>query len=190
MPTLRPKTGRCPAPGRSHNRPAAAFSFIELIVVITVVVILAVVTVPMFASMTEQRLRRASHELAMHLKLARDLAVATRRHTWVDFDAANEIYRVYIEDPNTPGRANRIWVPDPVTGSSQLQVTLNQGIWAGVTITTATFGTRTEVEFDRLGQPYDGLGNLLTSDGTVLLAGGGRSTTVRVVASTGFVCQE
>lgn len=190
MPAPRTKTGTCHAHSRSHSPPAAAFSIIELIVVITVVVILAAMTVPMFGGMTEQRLRRASHELAMHLKLARDLAVATRRHTWVDFDAANEIYRVYIESPSTPGRANRIWVPDPVTGSTQLQVTLNQGIWAGVTITAATFGTRTEVEFDRLGQPYDGLGNLLLSDGTVLLAAGGRTGTVRVVASTGFICQE
>ena len=62
-------------PARSQTR---SFTLIELIVVTVITVILAALSVPVLANGSARRLSRAAHELAMHIKLARDLAVATR----------------------------------------------------------------------------------------------------------------
>ena len=168
---------------------ARGFTYIELIAAVVIVAILAATAAPILNSNT-QKLARASHELVMNLRLARDLAIATRRHTWVDFDVANERYSLYIESPTTPGRANRVWLTDPVTGDSQFTVTLNQGEFIGVAISTAAFGGRAEVEFDRLGKPYDGMGVPLAADGTATIAAGITVKTVRVVAETGLVKED
>jgi len=166
-----------------------SFTLIELIVVTVITVILAALSVPVLANGSARRLARAAHELAMHIKMARGLAVATRRTTWVDFDAATESYSIYIEDPDTPGRSNRIKVTNPVTGED-FDVTLDTAEFDGVEISSAGFGGRSEVEFDRLGKPYDGMGNALTSDGTVVLTAGGATRTVHVVQDTGLVKED
>jgi len=173
-------------PARSQTR---SFTLIELIVVTVITVILAALSVPVLANGSARRLSRAAHELAMHIKLARDLAVATRRTTWVDFDVAADSYSIYIEDPDTPGRPNRISATNPVTGDD-FDVTLDTGEFDGVEISSAGFGGRPEVEFDRLGKPYDGVGNALASDGTAVLTAGGATRTVRVVQDTGLVKED
>jgi len=151
--------------------------------------IVAAVAAPGLMSNTNTRVYHAAHDLAIHIKLARDLAVATQCHTWVDFDTALETYSVYIEDPDNPGRGNRVYATHPADGGD-FTVQLDSGSYAGVTIQSASFGGRAEVEFDWSGTPYNGLAAALTSDGTVVLAGGGQTRTVRVVAETGYVQED
>ena len=187
-------------------RKLAGFSLIELIVLMTITVILAVAAVPALMDPGPLRLQRAARETAAHIKMARDLAVATRRRTWVDFDVSGNSYSVYIEDPDNPGKSHRIWVTHPEMGGN-FHVQLNTGDFAGVEIASAKFKsgwffTRSEVEFDRLGTPYDGNGGSLSSDGTVVLStevagggcrgghAGGLTVTVRVVEETGMVQED
>ena len=166
-----------------------SFTLIELIVVMAIMAILAVVAVPALTGVSGRRLALAAHRMAADIKLARTLATATRRHTWVDFDVSNDSYDVYIESPTTPGRANRIWVTHPETGG-QFHVALDAGDFVGVKIQSAEFASGSEVEFDRLGTPYDGAGSALAEDGTVVLVADGQTRTVTVVAETGMVRQE
>ena len=167
-----------------------AFTLIELIVVTTVTVVVAVTAVPMFVRRDGQKLARAAHELVTHIKYARTLAMATRRHTWVTFDTKKETYEVYIQGHQKHGHGKRVKVPHPVTGDNKFKVFLNQDEFTGVEIASASFGGGDEVGFDWLGTPYDGKGALLTEDGTVVLSASGNSATVRVTADTGLVEQE
>ena len=173
-------------PGASDS---SGFTLIELIVTITIASILAVTAVPAFLNMSNTRLRRASSELAEHIKMARSLAMATRRHTWIRFNTANESYEMFIENPNQPGRASRIAVTHPVTGASSFVVSLDQGEFSGVQISSASFGGQVEVEFDWVGRPYNGLGTLLATDGTAVLTAD-TSRTIRVTAGTGMVSED
>lgn len=154
-----------------------------------IMVTVAALAAPALLSPTSSRLRRATVELVSHIRMARDLAMATRRRTWVEFLPASNSYRAYIENPSNPGKANRIFIADPMT-EGNLSVTLNAGNFVGVQLAGASFGSGTELEFDRLGRPYDGNGNALTSNGTAVLVAAGATATVRVLAETGLVQEQ
>lgn len=168
---------------------SGGFTLIELIVTITIAAIIAVTAVPAFMNMDNMRLRRASSELGEHIKMARSLAMATRRRTWIRFDVASESYEMFIEHPSQPGRGSRIAVTHPVTGASSFVVSLDQGEFSGVQISSASFGGQAEVEFDWVGRPLNGGGTLLSNDGTVVLTAD-TSRTVRVTAGTGMVRED
>ena len=170
-------------------RRRAAFTLIELIVTTTVIVVIAAIVAPKMLGFRNRGVYAGAHELAGHIKMARDLATATRRRTWVDFDTSAESYSVYIEHPDNPGRAHRVWVTHPVTGGN-FQVVLGTGDAIDAAISSAAFGGRSEVEFDSLGQPYNGMGQALTSDGTVVLANGDVSRSVVVTRQTGMVREQ
>lgn len=169
---------------------ARGFTVVELVIVMTIAGILAATAVPAMMKASNRRLYRASHELAMHVKFARALAVSTGRLTWVKFDTGAETYEVFIEHPTSPGRGNRIAVTHPVTGASSFVTTLNQDEFDGVTIDSADFGGTIELSFDRYGQPYTGWAVALSSDGTVTISSDGTTRTVRVVAETGMVQED
>jgi len=167
-----------------------AFTLIELIVTMTIAAILAVTAIPAFIDMDQARLRRAAHELANHIEMARAMAMSTRRRTWIKFTPGSETYRVYIEDPDQAGRGNRQDLSHPVTGASTFEVSLDQDEFEGVLLDSASFGGQQEIEFDWLGKPYNGWGTALSSDGTVVLSADGNTRTVRVIAGTGRVQEE
>ena len=169
---------------------ARGFTVVELVIVMTIAGILAATAVPAMMKASNRRLYRASHELAMHVKFARALAVSTGRLTWVKFDTGAETYEVFIEHPTSPGRANRIAVTHPVTGASSFVTYLDQDEFEGVEISSANFGSTVELSFDRYGQPYTGWAVLLSSDGTVTISSDGATRTVRVTAETGKIAEE
>lgn len=171
------------------RRRALSFTVIELVVTMTVMAIVAAMTIPKLAGLSTRRLASASWQLATHIRFARDLAMATSRRTWVDFNVSGDSYSIYIEDPETPGRSARISATHPETGGA-FDVTLNSGDFDGVEVDAASFGGRSEVEFDWLGQPYNGMGALLADDGTVALGSGSTIRFVRVVAQAGTVQEE
>lgn len=166
-----------------------SFTLIELVVTLTIVAILAATAVPKLATLGTRRLAPAAWQLATHIRFARNLAMTACRRTWVEFNVSGNSYSVYIEDPDTPGRSDRILATHPET-RGDFNVILNSGDFDGIEVDTASFGGRAEVEFDWLGQPYNGMGSLLASDGTVVLGSDSATRTVRVVAETGMVQEE
>jgi len=107
-------------------------------------------------------------------------AQGSGKPTWMVFDAANDRATLFREDPNQPGKANRMAMLDPLTRAPMvLQLGLD-----GAGITSVSFGATNEVHFDALGLPHDANGTPLTADGLVGITGG---NTVRVTRNTGLV---
>ncbi len=106
--------------------------------------------------------------------------MGSNNDTWVAFDVATDLVSVFVEDPNNPGKANRLPMTDPLTRSA---MSLQLGA-DGAGIESADLGGTTEVQFDSLGIPYDTNAVPLSADGTIGVTGGG---TVRVTRNTGLV---
>ena len=152
-------------PTRRHG-----WTLIELIAVVAVAVILFLVAMPTYR-VDSRRVDSAARRLQSDIRYAQQVAMSTRRHTWLVFDVSNDTYRVYIEDPASLGKANRIAVASPVD-RSDLVVVFNSNEYSGVAIVSASFDSSVELEFDSIGTPMDGDSTALTSAGTVTLTGG------------------
>ena len=146
------------------------WTLFQLVVVVATVAILSVFAMPTYR-VDSRRVDAAARRLQSDMRYAQQLAMSTRRHTWVVFDVNNENYRLYIEDPAQLGKANRVAVTSPVD-RSDFVVVLNTDEYAGVGIVSADFDSNAELEFDSLGVPMNGDSTALNSAGTVALTGG------------------
>ena len=146
-------------------------TLIELVAVIAVVAILAVSAAPTFQKMGAIRQSSGTARVASDIRYARAMAAATRLRTWVAFNVGGQQYSLFIEDPANLGKANRLAMVNPLTRASFV-ITMNTGELADVALVSVNFDTKTEVEFDNYGKPYDGDGNALAADGNVTLSGG------------------
>ena len=159
-----------------------AFTFIEIMVVVIIIAILAIVVIPRMVNVSEMRLEMAAHKLAADLKYAREFAMNHNCRSRVVFAPDTSTYTV-SENSSGSWQAAK----DPAT-RDDLIVTLNQGNYAGVSIVSANFDGDTLVEFDSLGTPYSSGGGTLGSTGSVLLScTGGAQKTINVTPVTGRV---
>ena len=146
------------------------WTLIKLVVGIAVAAILASFAIPTYR-IDATRLDAAVRRVQSDIRYAQQLSMSTRRHTWVAFDTATDVYRMWIEDPAQLGKANRIAVTDPVDRAA-FEVTLGVGEYSGVGLVSANFDSSTELEFDSIGTPMDGNSVALSSAGSVTLSGG------------------
>lgn len=159
---------------------AAGFTLIELAVTLVVLATLAGMAVGSLDGLSSSRRDVAATRVRAVLIYAQEWARGSNDDTWVAFDPGSDLVSLYVEDPANPGKANRLALADPLTrGAMALQ--LGQD---GVGIESADFGGTSEVAFDPLGVPYDANGLALSTDGTVVLTGGGA---LRVTRHTGLV---
>lgn len=165
----------------SRGRPSCGFTLIELVAVVAVAGVLAVVAAPSLANLGAAREDLAASRVRALLAFAQETAMASNTDTWVAFDTSAETATAWVEDAANPGKANRVALLDPLT-RAQLVVTLGQAGHPG--LSSADFGSTTEVQFDQDGVPYGAAGVALTADGTAQLDGG---TTIRVRKTTGLV---
>jgi prepilin-type N-terminal cleavage/methylation domain-containing protein len=165
---------------RGPHARTAGFTLMEMVMVVVVSAVLAGVAVPSLNGLTASQSNVAAARIRTALIYAQEWAMDSGNHTWVAFDANTELVSVYVENPASPGLANRVALTDPLKRGA---MTLQLGD-AGIGIVTATFAATSEVEFDSLGIPYDRNGGLLATDGTVVVTGG---VTVRVTKNTGLV---
>jgi len=146
----------------------------ELIIVMALIGILAFVVVPRFSARDGVNARVAARQLATDLRYAQARAIATRVRYGVAFEVTSGSWTVYRQTPATP--ADDFLRPG----------TPMQRHPEGVTITTAEFDGGDRVEFDSMGTPRSAGGELFAA-GTVILAAGAVSDTVRVTPITGSV---
>ena len=163
---------------RARTR-ATGFTLTELVLVTVVVSILFGVAVTSLGGLAAARQDVAATRVRNALVFAQEWARGSNNDTWVAFDTTSELLSVFVENPGSPGKANRLALSDPLTRSA---MTLQLG--EGVGIGSASFGGTAEVLFDQSGSPRDANGTLLVVDGTVGLSGG---RTVRVTRNTGLV---
>jgi hypothetical protein len=145
---------------------------------------MAAITVPQLSNLGSTKAAVAARMIARDLAYARQRAMNTGTKVWVVFSLGTQSYSVLAEDPNNPGRMNASTITDPNgTGRPYVQ-SLNTEELAGITMTSVTFGSGTEVGFDWLGKPYSDANTLLSVDGKVILSPG--SYTVKLYPTTGL----
>lgn len=143
--------------------------------------ILAVIAIPQVGNMAGTRASATARKLQSDIAYAQNLAMTRNLPHRVYFNTAPAPASGYAVVNDTDGDGN--WgeagefAKDP-SDIGNLSVTLNTGIYAGVTISGGTFAG-TFVHFNTLGVP--------TAGGTVIVSGGGISQTVVVLQETGSV---
>lgn len=92
----------------------AAFTLIELIVVMAIIVVLASMAAPRFGnSLNNRRVEMAAHRIAADLKLARQRARTTGSAVRVVFDALSDSYGISgVVNPDHPEQAYRVSLVD------------------------------------------------------------------------------
>lgn len=156
------------------------FSLVELMLMLTVIGILSGVAVASLNGLTSSQQDVAAARVRSAVIHAQLWAISTGDATWVAFDTAADEVTLFCEDGDNPGKANRVAMLDPLSRSPMaLQLGLD-----GASLTSAAFGTTSEVQFDAQGLPYDANGVLLTTDGLVGMSGG---AVLRVTRNTGYI---
>ena len=147
------------------------FTFIEFIMVIMLIGIIAVYAAPRLSNVTDMETGAFADKLRSDIRYAQNLAM-TR----------NQRYRVYFNGSgggapasgySVVNNSTGLTAPDPA-GSGNLIVTLNTESYAGITVSTPAGGF---IEFNSLGVP--------TAAATLTIAPGGQQVTV--AAQTGAV---
>ena len=160
---------------------AAGFTFVELVVVITLIGILAWLSLPSLGAMTEIRLDAAARRVASDLRYAQNRAIGSRAIYGVRFDVGEGRYIVYAG-------TSRSAVVNPADRGKALVVAFaSLPETRGVSIESAAFGSTPGVTFDFYGVPRDSAGVDLTVPGRVVLLCEGRRDTIEVAPQTGAI---
>lgn len=148
-----------------HQKRPAAFSLLELVLVLAIMATMAAIAVPRYAnSLTRYRTDMAAHRIAADLEYAQAAAVAASGSQSVVFYPATDRYELTgLEHPDHPGSPYEISLHEPPFQTD---------------LTGVLFGTDSEtVLFDGFGLPDNG--------GSVQVRTGERVRTVLVEAETG-----
>ncbi len=145
-----------------HSEPSRGFTLVELIIIITVAGILAVFAIP---SSSSGDVDNAARQVMTDLRHAQSMAsTTTRTHRFRNTN--NHTYQVIDTTTNQP-------ILSPHTNQSY-NVDFDT-YYDGV-----TFGGNYQVDFDAAGAPTAGTTSLIVQ-------GGGRTKTIIVTATTGFI---
>lgn len=165
------------------RRSRRAFTLIELVAVIAIVGLIGVsVGGPTLSYLSSVRTRGAAARIASDICYAQRWAMSTRNRTWVAFDTAGNSFSLHVENPSNPGKAGRQPLARALDNTAAT-TPIDESPFTGVTLSSASFGGTSEVQFDSLGKPYDSNGTALSSSGSVQLSGG---VTVTVLAVSGL----
>ncbi len=170
------------------NASKRAFTLVELIIIIVVMVIVGLLASPMLSSAADIQVRSAASILSADLEYAKSMAISRQQNYAVVFDAANNSYQVEVLDAADsgtviahPGRPGSLFVVD-FDNDSRI---------SRVDITAADFDSQQTITFDYLGSPYSaaGTGTPLSS-GSVTLNAEAFSVSVVVEPMTGYITIE
>jgi len=147
----------------------SGFSLIELVLVISIIGIVGVMATSKIGDIIDDvREKAVTERLLEDLSFLRGMAISQHDTTWLVVDQAQNQYGLYVG----PDAGSRVLIPDPQTGDS---VVLDlDSAYAGVTITSASFGGSSELSFNYWGTPSAG--------GSIVL----NSRTITVIAETGM----
>jgi type II secretory pathway pseudopilin PulG len=141
----------------------AAFSIVEVVMVVVIMAILSGIAVPRFAnSISNHRAESAAKRIAADLALARHRAMESNVAQTLTFNTVNLSYQnLAMQDINT--------------ASGTYQVFLSMEPYRATSL-SAVFGADAEIQFDIYGRP--------DSAGTVIVGVGSRQKTISLDAET------
>ena len=130
----------------------AAFTLIEILIVVVIIGLAGAIVVPQLLAPSSMGPQAAGRAVIADILYAQSDAVAHQRVRKVIFDATTDSYRV-TDDADTNLAAN--W-----KGGAEYVVSFaNDSRFQGVTLANVDFGGTSTLEFDDLGAPISG-GNL------------------------------
>lgn len=165
----------------------SGFTAVELVLTLTIAAIVGITAIPIFADLGGSQAEGVARKLVSDLSYARRLARSRNGVYGITFNAGADQYTVSYYDLSSGAETP---VTDPLTGTDMLaDFSRISGIFGlkGIDIRTPNFGGGAKALFSPEGVPADATGLALTTAGSVVLAGGGRTFTVSVQPNTGMV---
>lgn len=158
---------------------SAAFTLIEVIVVVLILAIVAAIVVPQMTSASDSQVTGAARVLASDLETTRSLAVTTQQPHSLVFNADRTSYKV-VQNYAGGAYASVPAIAHPIRSGQVYEVNLaRQNGMDRVTVTAATFGGASYVTFNSHGEP--------SNAGTITLRAGTFEMIVSVEGLTGNV---
>lgn len=126
-------------PNNSQNK-HKAISFIELVIVVMIIGILAGVSIPRYASfLSTQRVESAARKIKMDLQFAKNRARISSSNRIIEFDVINNSYRIVgMNDLNHKANEYQVFLDKPPYHAE---------------LVSADFNTTAKVTFDGYGVP-------------------------------------
>ncbi len=147
----------------------SGFTLVELVLIISIIGILAVITMPKIGDITDDiREKAVSERIVEDINYIRNYAISRHDTTWLVVEPAQNRYALFVG----PSAGSRTLIPDPET--NELDTLDLDTEYTGVGITSASFGAGSEVSFNFWGTP--------SNAGTIVL----NSRTITLVAETGM----
>lgn len=163
------------------NRKATliAFTLVELLIVLAVLVIAAAIVIPSIGSAGDSQAVSAARILGSDLDVARSLALTTQQPHSLVFSTDRQSYKV-VANYGGGAYGTVVAVAHPVVAGERLEVRLagQQGM-GSVTVLGASFGGQPYVTFNSQGEP--------SAAGTVTIRAGQTEMQVAVTVLTGMV---
>jgi len=167
----------CLAQDMSDKR--AGFTLVEVLMVVAILGIAGIIVVPRLMSDGDMQLQAASRMVISDLLIAQNEAIAQQKPIRVMFDANLNRYRLTDDSGNLI--YTRMKPGDGSTGNYIMDFSTDDR-FAGTTIQSPNFASRSWVEFDDLGSPDTG--------GTVDLVSGTFRYRIRITPITGRITVE
>jgi prepilin-type N-terminal cleavage/methylation domain-containing protein len=158
----------------------AAYTLVEIIIVILVMAIAAAIVIPNIGSAANNQALSAAQTLQSDLEVARSMAVTTQQPYSLVFSDDLQSYKVVANYAGGPYLAAAA-INHPVNSGQLFQVHLGSlNGMSGVTVANVSFGgTPQYVTFGSLGDPI--------APGTVVIQSGATQFTVMVESLTGII---
>jgi prepilin-type N-terminal cleavage/methylation domain-containing protein len=159
------------------------FTFIEILIVIVIIGIVAMIAVPMISSSASMQIHSAANMVAADLEYAKSMAISRGQNFSVVFDKSAESYSIENQDGDV--------IEHPVKKGFNYIVSFgDDSRLDSVDIVDVDFdpGSNQTITFDYLGSPHSGTEatNPLNS-GIITLQAGGITKTISIEAVTGYI---
>ena len=146
-------------------------TFLELLIVMTIIAIAAMMVIPRMGSAGGVQVRAAADMITADLEYAKSMATSRQANYTVVFNTGTESYQIQ----DSGGVINH-----HVKVGSQFIINFSTDSRLDkVDLATANFNATSQVQFDRTGSPDNA--------GTITLQGGGVTATITVEAVTGYI---
>ncbi len=158
----------------------SAFTMVEIIVVMVILIIAAMLAVPMVSSAADLQLQTAANVIIADFEYAKNLAITRQQSYSVVFNPGTNSYEIHDSGGVIahPQRAGQNFVV-----SFDNERRLNR-----VSIVTADFDSVQTISFDYLGSPYSGLGTATPlNSGIITLQADVNTILVNVEPVTGYI---